>query len=730
MENKIIVGNVRITVITESLIRIEEADNGNFIDEKTLFAENREFNNSEFFVDKIDNKVIINTPYVKLTYINDGEPINKTNLFAEVKGTESKWYFGKKNEGNLGGAKSTLDGVESFEEVEEGLLSTDGWYVIDDSRKPLLVDDWIAPRNTDSITDIYLFAYGNDYKKALKTLTYVSGKMELPRKYVFGSWYSRWWPYTQDEILGIVDGYDDNDFPLDILVIDMDWHYNDWSFDTDEERVASGNSAKAGFGHASNLGWTGYSWNKKLIPEPERLLDELHKRDIYVTLNDHPADGIRTHEDCYENFKQEMGVEGNIDLKYDASNKKYIEAVFNNAHTPLEKSGIDFWWVDWQQDYLMPYVKTVPGTRHLPWLNYLYYAHSKKNNKRGLGFSRWGCWGDQKRPIYFSGDTKSTWEVLQFEIEFNIKSANVGCCYWAHDLGGFFGERNPEMFVRWVQFGLTNATLRVHSQRDEVLDRCPWKWGEKECEAMRKVYHLRSRLIPYIYSIAYKTYETSVPFIRGMYIEYPDDEKAYENMQQYFFGDAFIAAPITMPGKGEEKQARQKVWLKEGKWYNIFDDKEYFGGSEQEIECDLMSFPLLAKGGMPIPMQSYSNRMTSAKLTELEILCYPGEDNKRETFILYEDDGVSNGYKNGEFLKTEISYEKRDKEIIILLKPQGKGYEEMVRERRIKIILPLTDKLKCSSVCNVQAFYDEKARKNEFVLENIETKNEICLKFN
>ncbi len=331
-----------------------------------------------------------------------------------------------------------------------------------------------------------------------------------------------------------------------------------------------------------------------------------------------------------------------------------MQALFDSVHSRLEKDGVDFWWVDWQQDYLFPHIKGIPTLKHLPWLNYLYYNHMKRDGNRGISFSRWGGWGDQKHPIYFSGDTKSTWETLAFEVWFTATSGNTLCFYWGHDTGGFFGDRNAEMYVRWTQFTAFSTSLRVHSQRDPLLDRRPWMWGEMAENAMRDMYHLRSRLIPYIYSTAYQAYKEDIPVIRPMYLEYPKIEAAYEYKGQYMFGDAFICAPITFAGEGEKCVATHRVWVPNGKYYNFFTNEEYAPNSEAEITCDINTFPLLIKGGIPVPMQNYSDRMTSAVCDELTVLCYPGDGGK---FTLYEDDGISDGYKNGEHLKTEISYE-------------------------------------------------------------------------
>ena len=678
----IIFENVKFSVITENLIRVEYSKNHKFCDNYTSFAVERKYNGCKYSVSEVDDKITISTSQMSVTYEkNIEDKLSDKNLYGVLSG--KVWKYGDKNNGNLGGTLSTLDGVAGYTDVEDGILSRDGWFVYDDSKNLVIEDDWIKLNYPRNEIDIYIFAYGNDYKKALKTLFYVSGKPALPRKCVFGSWYSRWWPYTDEEIIKIVEGYEEHDFPLDIMVIDMDWHHHDWTYEDNEE----GNKHKAlyGYGHANNLGWTGYSWNKNLIKNPRQMLKNLHDRKISVALNDHPHDGIRTHEDGYKGFMEDMGVDpdSNINLEFDLSNKKYMEAFFKNAHEPLEKDGVDFWWLDWQQNGLKPVIK---GTfaPHLKWLNPCYFKQASKNGKRGISYSRWSGFGDQRYPIYFSGDTKSTWECLKFEVEFTAQSSNSGLFYWGHDTGGFFGERDAEMYVRWTQFTAFSACLRVHSQRDELLDRCPWKWGKDAEDAMRKVYHLRSKIIPYIYSIAYKAYDEGEPIIKSMYIDFPEEEEAYRNPQQYMFGNAFICAPVTEPALNGK--ASQKVWIKDGVYYNYFTNEKYEEGTHI-ITSGLDEFPLLVKGGMPIPMQKYTNRMTSVCLEELIIRCYPGNAGE---FTLYEDDGITSEYLEEKNLKTKISYINDGKKITIDIIPCGNGYRNMPVKRDYTIELPLT----------------------------------------
>ncbi len=198
--------NARFTFLTESLVRMEYSPEGAFNENETLFAKNRGDGTENVSCTHDGNRYEFTTKYFKLTYIDDGNCFSKENLYADIQG--AGWHYGMKNENNLGGTLATLDGIMPDVPVEDGILSRDGWFVVEDSKKPFLKDGWISKNTLKSNTDLYLFAYGDDYKKALRDLFFVSGAAELPRKYVFGSWYSRWWPYTDEEIKNIVKGYD------------------------------------------------------------------------------------------------------------------------------------------------------------------------------------------------------------------------------------------------------------------------------------------------------------------------------------------------------------------------------------------------------------------------------------------------------------------------------------------------------------------------------------------
>jgi hypothetical protein len=687
-------GAARFTVLTPDCIRMEYAPKYGFVDAPSLFAIRRDCLYAKAKISRTAGILTIDTGKLQLQYKPDGKPFSKENLQVSFGPNSTIWHPEKKNQRNLGGPVPTLDGIGDPFPLPDGLLSRDGWYLLDDSGRPLLVDGWITqrigggprapgmPSGINPDKDWYLFTYGTDYKSALRALSAISGPVPMPRKGVHGSWYCRWYPYTADQFRQIVKGYKDHNFPLDILVMDMEWHTK---------------NADVGFGHAGELGWTGYTWNRKLIPDPTALLQEFRNDGVFVTLNDHPHDGVRDNEQCYPEFMKMAGGKPGTNLPLDAGNRRYMEAFFAAAHTPLEKQGVDFWWVDWQQDSLLPWVHGVPGLRHLPWLNYLYFQHSQNSGLRGQGFSRWGGWGDHRNPIQFSGDTTASWAMLAFEIYFTLASGNAGCFFWAHDLGAFeatFGTpADSELYTRWVQFGALSSSLRLHSDTD--IDRRPWLWGKQFEDAMRQAYVLRSQLFPYIYTAVRQCYDQTLPLLRPMYLEYPQEKNSYQYPEQYLLGDHLIAAPITESGEGEAFVAQKKIWLPAGIWYNLTKAEKFQGDQVVTASAALNEIPVYARGGVPLPMQPSTLRMTSTPLTTLVVRCYPGIAGESS---LYEDDGRTQGYMQDQFSRTSLSYRNERGHIQIKIAAATGMYQGQPVRRSYRIELPWTQRAKSAFV--------------------------------
>jgi alpha-glucosidase (family GH31 glycosyl hydrolase) len=664
-----VVGPARFTVLAPECVRIEYSTNSVFVDDPSLFAMERDARFLGYQVEQSTGRLVLDTGRVRLTYVPDGRPLSAANLKAEIRvGTQTvTWVPEQADTANLGGTRN-LDEAKGPLPMQQGLLSRGGWHVVDDSKRPLLKDGWIADRPSGSGTDWFLFGYGHDYKAALKALTTVGGPVPLPRRYALGSWYSRWWPHSSTDYRRIVQEYHEHGFPLDVLVMDMDWHKPD--------------------------DWTGYSWNRKLFPDAEEYLKWVHAQGLFATLNEHPQGGVQPFEDRYADFMRAMGrdpAKKEI-LPFDAGDRRYMETFIKYMHAPLDRAGVDFWWLDyWSDDPKFP-------RNRLGWLDEYYFRRSELDGRRGMSFSRWDSgerpptpymeWGIHRDPILFSGDTFILWSTLAFEIPFTANSGNVGAFFWSHDIGGYQGERNGELLARWTQFGAFSAVLRLHSYKDVQLDKRPWSYPTDIEDSMRVAFRLRSTLFPYTYSSAWQSHSESLPLLRPLSLEYPEAEDAYRNPQEYLYGDAFLVAPIVSPGRGRYMTGRQTVWFPDGDWYDWFTGERVHGPALRVVEKDIDAFPLYAKGGVPLAMQPFTERMGTAPLRTLILRAYPGAEGETGRATLYEDDGVSRDYLSGGRALTAVSYLKQGNRVTMRVEPTQGRFHGQLQERGYTIELP------------------------------------------
>ena len=690
-----VIGNARFEVITPNLIRLEYAPDNKFVDLPSWFALDRNVRDADARITRAGEKVDIDTALIHLTYQPDGKPFSAGNLQARIsKGSDTVIWSPGAPAHNLGGAISMLDWVKGPVPLSDGILTREGWYLLDDSRSPVFSGDWIQQRPKNANTDWYLFGYGNDYKAAFRSLTAVSGPIPLPRKYVLGVWYSRYWPYTADDFKQIVEQYAQHDFPLDMLVMDMDWHLT--------KQTPQVNP------------WGGYTWDRALIPDPPALLSWLHQQGLHVTLNEHPRCGYQPDEDQYANFMRAMGqsADSGRTIPFDAGDKHYLDTFYQYSHVPRQQEGVDFWWLD----YRSTPTRSLPDVDGLRILNYYSYTQSQAGGLRGQSFGPWAGWGDQRYPINFSADADSGWNMLRFEVPFTSTGGNVGAFFWSHDIGGFRGGRNEEGYTRWCQFGALSATLRSHSDRNAQMDKRPWTYPAWAQDSMYASFHLRSRLMPYLYTSIWQATRTSIPFIRQLYIDHPDAEDAYHNAQEYAFGDNLLVAPITSPGVGPDRTAWQAVWFPDDDWYDFFTGEKFSGPSYAVATAGIGSFPLFVRGGVPLPMQAYTARPGTAPLTKLVVRCYPGREGKTGQSILYEDDGLTPGYERGESATTPLTYARQGATTTVTIGATTGKFTGQLASRQCTIELPCTARLTACSFAGAQTTYDDASLTNTITL--------------
>ena len=676
--------NVRFTLIDEGTLRLEYAPDGKFVDNKSFMAVIREYPKVNYNIKNNTKQVVINTSKLKLVYKKGTGPFSKENLTISSAKTISKsfvWKPGMKQTGNLKGTYRTLDGYDGSEyqystpkhemPIEDGLLATDGWTLIDDS-KSLLFDgakdwDWVTERKSaEGTQDWYFMAYGHDYKGALNSYTKFAGKVPLPPRYTFGYWWSRYWSYSDQDFRDLIGNFQRLDLPLDVLVIDMDWHPI---------------SPEAGGG------WTGWDWNERLFPDYKAFLKYLDEQGVKATMNLHPADGVRPYEKKYKEFMQRLGKDDGKAHEWLGSDKQYVKAIFDTYLHNYMDEGVDFWWLDWQQ---WEKDRAVKDLDNVFWCNYIWFTDMERNgNKRPMLYHRWGGLGNHRYQVGFSGDSFITWESLKFLPYFNSTASNVLYGYWSHDIGGHQSKQwgspvEPQLYTRAMQMGQYLPIIRSHSTKDPSLNKEPWAFGQDTQQRLANVINGRYALVPYIYTMARKTYEEGLSLCRPLYYDYPEVRESYEFKEEYMFGDYMLIAPVTDEVNPNDGYATVKVWLPAGEWLEYETGKMLQGGRIYERRFTMDEYPVYIKAGSIIP---YFGKLKNLSGTNqaVTVRVFPGGENG--FFKLYEDNGEDKNYVT-EYATTPLSYTREGNKLSVTIGPRKGQYKDMPVQRQYYMALP------------------------------------------
>ncbi len=649
-------GATRLTVITPCLLRVEtqkakhranynpDKFHRRFCNEPTQSVWFRDFEKPEFTVKEENGTVIIKTEKAEFFYSL------KSHKMLKIKLADGRTVKNFKA-GNLKGTSRTLD-ITAIDKVGDGVCSRNGVAVLDDSDTLVIKPDGsILPRDNNE-SDEYYFAYGNDYIGATTDLYKLTGKVPLIPRYALSNWWSRYKAYSQDEYLSLMDRFKAEEVPITVATVDMDWHWVNIKekFGKDAHKVGKHLNFMEYVYDVWSVGWTGYSFNTDLFPDPEGFIKKLKDDKYRVTFNIHPSMGVRWFENQYEEMCKAMGQNpaDKKPVEFDITDKKFTEKYFDILHHPFEKMGVDFWWIDWQQG-----TKTkVKGLDPLWALNHYHFLDNAKDNHRPLILSRFCGAGSQRYPLGFSGDTTQTWKSLDYQPGYTATASNVAYPWWSHDIGGHcMGKKDDELYLRWVQLGVFSPVMRLHSTNNEFAGKEPWNYSGHVERIAKDALRLRHKLLPYIYTMNYRTHTECRAICEPMYYAYPEDENAYNCKNEFFFGTELIVAPITEHTSLKTNLAGVKVWIPEGRYTDIFTGRIYKGNQFVEMYRDLETIPVLAKEGAIIPMSANGRTNDCTNPEELEILVYRGNN----TFELYEDDGETLSYQNGEYLKTAFT---------------------------------------------------------------------------
>ena len=484
------IGDVRITVLTPRLIRIEK---GGFTDLASYTVWFRKFEAPEFKTESKGKIITVDTSEVIFT-VKSGKPYSV--YFKDTKKTE---FFSKQK--NLKGTRRTLDQTFGKVKLNDGLITNGGAYLLDDSASMLLDDSGHFVKRQDGASDCYAFAYGKNYRETIKAFYQISSPVPLIPRFALGVWWSRYHAYTQKEYLDLMQEFKKREIPLTVATVDMDWH---WVKNIDKK-----------FG-VKYGGWTGYSWNNELFPDYKEFLQRLKNDNLHITLNLHPADGVHSYEDMYEKMAKAVGVDPKTKQKVDfkCGDDDFWNAYFDILHKPYERDGVDFWWIDWQQGKK----SDVDGLDPLNALNHYHFLDNAESGQMPLILSRYAGLGSHRYPLGFSGDTAMNWKVLDFQPYFTSTASNAAYSWWSHDIGGHhMGYRDDDLYMRWLQFGVFSPIMRLHSTAIELLGKEPWKYKTEVYRYAKAWLKLRHAMIPYIFTMNYRTHEQGISLCEPMY---------------------------------------------------------------------------------------------------------------------------------------------------------------------------------------------------------------------
>lgn len=672
-ENMITGDKYRITFLTEGLIRLEYDEEGVFEDRPTQMVFFRDFPKTDYRVVRTEDGIEVHTKRIHLIY-NEKE-FTSWGLSIQVKGNlsayHSIWHYGEEIH-DLKGTARTLDMVNGATELEHGILSRFGYSLVDDSRSQVLLPDgWIEPRRK-GIKDLYFFGYGHDYKEALHDFYRLCGKTPMLPRFALGNWWSRYYKYSEESYNELMDKFQEKNIPFTVAVIDMDWHVTDV-----DPKYGSG--------------WTGYTWNKELFPDPKRFLDGLHKRGMRTTLNVHPADGVQGCEEMYEDMAKAMGVdyENEDPVVCDPASPKFIEAYFKYLHHPREEEGVDFWWIDWQQGN----TTKLPGLDPLWMLNHYHYLDSSWKGNRPLTFSRYAGVGSHRYPVGFSGDSVISWESLQFQPYFTNTASNVGYGWWSHDIGGhMMGIRDDELMARWVEYGVFSPINRLHSTDNPFNGKEPWKFDKITQGVMEDYLRLRHGMVPYLYTMNHRANYDDQPLIQPMYYLEPEREEAYQVPNEYYFGSELLVSPITEKQDPEVRAAKATTWLPEGMWVDFFTGMVYQGGRMIDLWRGVEDMPVLMKAGAIVPMKDMADYDSSTDNPKaMEVRVFPAEDG---TFTLWEDQGDTPVDKEENWVATQLTFTGGEEDTFTIGKALG-NVSVIPESRSWKVVFMGVEKACC-----------------------------------
>lgn len=672
----------RITILTESLIRLEYSNDGLFNDLPTFNIWYRNFDKPKFNINETDKELNITTNYFNLVYQKEkkfiGSKINpSSNLKVTCLSTNKIWYYGYKEIRNYSVKINNKKTVKS-------LFSLDGFVTINDTSDIFDNNGNIIKNELNNI-DIYLFIYGNKFFTCLKDYYKITGYPVLLPRYVFGNWWSRNITYNDGSINKLINDFKEHNIPISAILLNNTWSKNSFTF------------------------------NKELF-NPFNLINNLHSNNIRLGLSINPFNGFTKEEEYYDYLKQYLipNDKGIIPFMLDS---RSIDAYLKIMIHPLDNIGIDFYNIDYSENLkylaILKHYQSLDKTRYTRGLIYGYNTNIMAH--------RYG--------INYYGNSIVSWDSIKEIAKINCDSTNIGISYLSYDIGGFNkGIEDAELYTRFIQLGVFCPILKLNSDSGKYYKRYPWLWGIKTIEIAKLYLNLRHKIIPYLYSESYRYHKLGVPIIQPLYYQYPNiyDDELYS--LEYYFGSQFFISPIVKHKDYIMNRTIQHFFIPEGVWYDFTTGKKFPGGRKYVSFFRDEDYPVFVKAGAIIPMSLDIDNNNTSVPNNLEIQIFPGKNN---IYNLYEDDGISNNYLNGDYLITNIEYNYLPNNYTVIIRPVEGKPNIIPKFRNYKIVFRNTKKSDnvISYLNNTKIENNSYIDKNDFIVEvnNVNTLEQLTI---
>lgn len=449
----------------------------------------------------------------------------------------------------------------------------------------------------EDIIDIF-YIYGKEPREILRRYTDITGKSPLVPKWSFGLWMSKCSYKTEEEVMSVAVEMRKRDIPCDVINIDTDWFEVPWACD--------------------------WKFGKHNFPNPETMIKELSDMGIKLCLWQKPYITMESLPQLTKEMKEkgwlplnQFGEIARSNPVIDLSNPECVRW-YKDQLIRLHKTGVKVIKTDMGEG--VPIEGSYYGYTGAEIRNIYPYLYSRAAyeaaEEAGCEPMLWGrstYAGGQKYPIHWAGDPFTDFDGLRFSIRSGLSMGMSGFTYWSHDIGGFLGRPEKDVYIRWVQAGMFCSHTRCHGANNP---REPWTFGEDAVIIFRKFDKLRYRLIPYIYSSAYIKGKDGLPMMEHLYLANPGDRNCLSIDDQWMFGDALLVAPIM----SEDNQ--REVYFPEGRWYHYFSDTIEDGNCYKTVNMGMDDMPLYVKAGSIIPMGKVSDFIAEEKEEHLIIYIY------------------------------------------------------------------------------------------------------------